>query len=565
MAASAAMALPESLEKVALALDQIHLKDESGTVVMHQTSKPRNPRKGEDPNGIYWFNDAERLHKLYLYCIADVEAERETERLLNQYALSPQEQQLWQLDQVINRRGFAIDLPLVEAAHRIEETGKDRIKAEIAAVTDGVVKSINAKNFAQWFTDHGHPTKTIGKEFIEGLLARDDLDPVVRKVAALRQSGAQQSKLAALLSAVCEDHRIRGSLRFSGTGTRRWAGQLVQPQNFRKPRISPGQVEKAIELIMTGDYHALRAVFDLPLSILADCTRAMVVAAPGHVLFGGDFSAIEDRVGAWISGALQKLADYARFDQTGNYADEPYCILGAAILGINDLSSMHKDHPARKLGKILSLAFQYQGGLPAYRGQDPSGRYSDDEVRKLQKKWRAENSDIVRFWGDIDAATKKAISNPGEYIDDCPPVRLICNGRYLFIELPSGGRLSYPYPRIIFRKNNKGYDEKVVVFRDNGGDPPWSLCKNGYGFYGGCWFENLVSTISRDILAEAIQRLEAAGYRVVLSVHDEILCEGPIGFGNLEEFKQIMTEVPGWAEGLPIAAKCWTGPRFSKG
>lgn len=277
-AAAAAMSLPHTLEDIALALDQIHLKDEAGSTVMQQTSEPRKPRKSEDKDRVYWYEDDERLARLYLYCIDDVESEREAEKLLSPYALSALEQELWLLDQHINRRGFHIDRPLVENAYKIELEAKARIDAELAKVTGGEIRSVNQKNFPDWFTAHGHKTQTVDKHWIAKLLARDDLDPLIRKVAELRQTGASTSKLRSLLAMVCDDDRIRGSLKFCGTGTRRWSGQIAQPQNMRRPRISQEQIDQAIGLIMTGDYDKVRAVFDDVLSVLADCTRSMINA-----------------------------------------------------------------------------------------------------------------------------------------------------------------------------------------------------------------------------------------------------------------------------------------------
>jgi DNA polymerase len=73
-----------------------------------------------------------------------------------------------------------------------------------------------------------------------------------------------------------------------------------------------------------------------------------------------------------------------------------------------------------------------------------------------------------------------------------------------------------------------------------------------------------VSGIARDLLAEAMLRIEAAGYLITLHVHDEIVCEVPEGFGSTEEFIRLMTRKPAWALDLPIAAEAWTGTRYCK-
>jgi DNA polymerase len=130
--------------------------------------------------------------------------------------------------------------------------------------------------------------------------------------------------------------------------------------------------------------------------------------------------------------------------------------------------------------------------------------------------------------------------------------------------LPSGGRIVYPYPRVINTTDRKGRIKQQVVFRDNANNR-WLPCRGGQGFYGGSWFENLIQAIARDILAEALVRLENAGFPVILHVHDEVLCEVPVSFGSLEQFHKIFVRPPVWTDGLPIAAPdCWSGPRFCK-
>ena len=141
----------------------------------------------------------------------------------------------------------------------------------------------------------------------------------------------------------------------------------------------------------------------------------------------------------------------------------------------------------------------------------------------------------------------------------CGRIDLKCTGAFLQLKLPSGRKISYPQPRIIEDKRGK----HRVVFADNAAGQ-FVDCRFGQGAYGGLWTENIVSGIARDLLAEAMLRVEAAGYPIVLHVHDEIVCEVPIGFGSTEEFTRLMTRKPAWALELPIAASAWTGPRYCK-
>ena len=214
---------------------------------------------------------------------------------------------------------------------------------------------------------------------------------------------------------------------------------------------------------------------------------------------------------------------------------------------------------AREKGKVADLAFGYQGGVGAWENSAPDDDPSTEEdIRRYQRAWRNPHPSTVAFWYGIDRVAIAAVRRPGTTFS-CGRFSLASDGTFLRITLPSGRSLSYPFPRLEAGK----YGDPMVVFKDGSGGK-WTDCRFGQGAYGGLWTENIVQAMSRDLLAAAMMRLEAAGYPIVLHVHDEIVAEVPIGFGSLEEFQRIITAVPGWAEGLPIAAKVREGERFSK-
>jgi len=211
----------------------------------------------------------------------------------------------------------------------------------------------------------------------------------------------------------------------------------------------------------------------------------------------------------------------------------------------------------RGTGKTCDLAFGYQGGLNAWRIFEPD-RFTDAEVEQFKQDWRAAHPNIKKFWYAIDRATWEAVRNR-ERVIRCGRLLLKCTGLFLFIKLPSGRKLAYPYPRIEI----EDLQHEVVVFKDASAGQ-WRDCRGGNGAYGGLWTENIVSGIARDLLAAAMLRLEGAGYKIVLHVHDEAVAEVPEDFGSVEEFTRLMIASPSWALGLPIAAKGWTGQRFNK-
>jgi DNA polymerase bacteriophage-type len=218
--------------------------------------------------------------------------------------------------------------------------------------------------------------------------------------------------------------------------------------------------------------------------------------------------------------------------------------------------SFTPESPERRIGKYGDLACGYMGGEAAIERIAP-GIFGKAEREQIKTEWRAAHPKIRNFWYEIDRAAWAAVQNRGDIVR-CGPVAFRCAGAFLLLKLPSGRKLAYPIARTKLIDPQRG----VVLFSDNAAGR-WRDCRDGCGAYGGVWTENVVQAISRDLLADAMLRIETAGYPIVLHVHDEIVAEVPEGFGSTEEFTHIMTRAPSWALTLPIAAKAWTGPRFS--
>jgi DNA polymerase bacteriophage-type len=554
MAMSLACGLPGRLSAVADALELAHRKDAAGERLMHQMAKPRRAHKDENPNSIYWFADEARLNRLYSYCAQDVEVERELYNRLP--PLSQAEQKIWQLSHQINVRGFHIDRTFAEAARKIAEQAGPEIDAEIAEITAGDVVSVNqVARLTAWLQDHGCGLQKLDQKAIAQQLEKgdDELSPPVRRVLQLRQSGAQAAvkKINALLARAGDDDRIRGGFRYHGAATGRWGGEGFQPQNLKRPVVD--DLDAAIAAVATGDYKHVKSLYSRPLAVIGDCSRSMICAAPAKMLIGADFSSIESRVLAWVAGETWKLDSYRRYDATHDPADEPYRVTAAHIFHTTP-NKISDDQ--RKVGKTCDLAFGYMGGVNAWRKFEPD-RFTDDEVKIFNRDWRSTHPEIKRLWYRLDKAAWTAVQKRGRLVR-CGVVRFCCEGAFLQLTLPSGRKISYPQPRII------GDDrEQRVVFTDNALGQ-FQDCRHGQGAYGGTWTENVVSGIARDLLADAMARIEAAGYPIVLHVHDEVVAEVREGFGSTDEFTHLMIRKPSWGLDLPIAAQAWSGNRYSK-
>jgi DNA polymerase len=544
LAAAAATAIPGALDAAAEAMGIPPRKDAEGYRVMRQMARPRKPHRGEDPGGLYWYDDPERRAKLRAYCQRDVEVPRELFRRLP--PLSVNEQALWQLDALINKRGFYVDRELAEAARKIVHEEQAAIDAEVTVVTAGKITSVNQVAKLQAFLlERGLNVTCLTKRSVADVLRHQPAEDV-RRLLELRSEGAQAAarKLDSLIAGMDADQRLRGTLRFHGASTGRWSGSRFQPQNLKKAQSTAD----ALEAVLPGDLEHVRQL-GAPLAIAGDLSRAVIRAAPGQNLIGADFSAVESRVLAWIAGEQWKLETYRRFDRTGDPTLEPYCVTASKIL---KRTVTPDDEAGRAIGKTCDLAFGYGGGLGAWRRFDSSDAYTDQQVEQFKADWRASHSATVRFWRALENGLQKALRS-GESVILGQLAFDFVDGA-LRLTLPSGRRLAYPRAHLELDR----YAMRIV-FKDNarGG---WSDVRGWHGTF----TENVVQAISRDLLAEALQRLEAANYPVVLHCHDEAVCEVPERFGSAEEFLRLMTELPRWAVGLPLAAKAWIRVRYAK-
>jgi DNA polymerase len=328
---ASALALPGKLEKLADVLELSRRKDVAGHRLMLAMSKPRRARKGENADQVHWFDDHERLQRLYAYCMADMESEREL--YVHLQPLSPSEQGVWCLDACINARGFHLDQQLATAAKKLATAAAPEIDTELAEVTGGAVTGVNQiARFQVWLQTQGCILDSLDKKSVAKLLKNELLPPQVRRALELRQDGGQAAvkKIVALLDRVGSGGRVRGSFIYHKASTGRWAGTGPQPQNLKRPEIE--DVEAAITAVATGDYDHVRSLYPRVLSLLGDLGRSLIWAVPGYVLIGADFGAIESRVLAWVAGEEWKLEAYRRYDATRDPRDEPYCILAARML-----------------------------------------------------------------------------------------------------------------------------------------------------------------------------------------------------------------------------------------
>lgn len=540
-------ALPGALDNAATALGIPLQKDREGYKLMRKMSRPLPRRKGDPPDFIRWHDNAKDRKRLQEYCKRDVELERLVYRALP--PLSPSEQALFVLDAVINQRGFHVDVELARAARAIAHAERIAINKEITEITEGEITTVDqVARILAFIRRHGHPISSLSKRSVSGILAHEPGD--AERLLELRRAGARASvrKLDALLASVDADNRLRGTLRFHAASTGRWSGRGYQPQNLKK--VETRDIDAAVDAILAGDMDRIQEL-GAPLTIAGDVSRSIICAAPGHVLIGGDFSAIESRVLAWLAGETWKLEIYRKYDETGDPSLEPYCATATRIL---KRTVTPEDEAGRQIGKTADLALGYGGSLGAWRRFNPNDDRPDGEILQNIADWRRTHPAIAKFWKDMRRAALQAV-HTGQRIK-LDRISFEMETGALRMVLPSSRAISYPQASL---GPGKFEGTREVYFKDNA-KGAWTETGSWYGLL----VENAVQAIARDLLAAAIVRLEAAGYPVVLHVHDEVVCEVPEGFGSAEDFLRLLTVLPDWAEGLPVAARAWTGPRYTK-
>lgn len=310
--------------------------------------------------------------------------------------------------------------------------------------------------------------------------------------------------------------------------------------------MSSNLVEKLDEL--TSKYGA-------PMSLMSDCIRGFIVPDENHVFVAADFSAIEARVLAWLAGEEKIIAIFRGDGKV--YEHEASRMFKVPIDQVNS--------EQRQFGKIANLAFGYGGGKGAF--QRTAKKYgvsvSDAQAEEIKIKWREANKKTVFYWYELEKAAMYAVSTGIK-----KPVGKIffkVIGSALWCTLPSGRKICYMYPKIKEVKTPWGDLKDALVYKRKEEGDTWREIST----YGGKLCENITQAIARDIQAEAMLRVEKSGFPIVLHVHDEIVTEIVNKSEGILRFKlayliKIMTLLPYWAEGLPLAAAGWISNRYQK-
>lgn len=542
--------LPGKLEMLGKVLNLKHQKDMAGHRVMLKWSKPRRASKN---NSDKWCSDPEELERIIQYCIADVESE--TEVFLTLPELSTEEEKIWQMDQKINWRGFTVDRPLVTTVLDMIKEEEDILLKKSDELSCGLFRPTQRAKVLEWFQGENFPLPNLKADTIRDALEKPDVPDDCRTMLKVMQSVGKTSakKYLAFEARSRVDGRIRDHLVYSGTTTRRWAGAGVQVQNL-PARGAIKDFRIALEAIATWDLELVRILFGDPMAAFSGVIRNMIKASPGHELFCADYSAIELRVLFWVAGEMGPLQDL-------HNGQDLYKKLAAIIyrVKLEDVTPAQRD-----VGKRAILGSGYGMGWKKFilTCKQFANIEIEEEVAKTAINVYRETFELVpALWYNLERAAISAVRKPGA-VYSVNKTKWYMSGNFLICELPSGGKLHHYKPQIKGRKTPWGEEKPNLHYWMV--DPftkKWTFDHT----YGGALTENVCSSIARDFMATAMLKLEEKKYKVLFSVHDEVLAERKKGFGKFDEFKDIMTTLPAWGQDCFLKVEGWNDDRYRKG
>ena len=547
-AAGRALGLPEDKRKLS-----------TGKALIRYFCVPCTPTKSNGgrrrnlPN-----HDPARWELFKEYNAQDVTTEMEIERRLSLITVPDWLQRQWETDLLINARGVAVDMEMVNGALEIGATVRERLTQEAVRIS-GLNNPNSVQQLSAWLEQEtGEEVTDLRKDTVAKMIAQAPDIPEVQRMLEIRQELGKTStkKYDAIEQAVCPDGRVRGLLQFYGANrTGRWAGRLVQVQNL--PRTYTQPLELARNLVKQRKLDNLRLIYGSVPDTLSQLIRTAFVASDGNVLVDADFSAIEARVISWLAGEQWRLDVFKTHGKI--YEASASQMFGVPI---ERIKKGNPEYALRQKGKVAELALGYQGGAGALinMGALDMG-IPEDDLPDIVQRWRDTNMRICDLWYKMNSAAVEAISTGcsvgvGRLLVSCE-YDAVHEVEYLTVLLPSGRKLYYNSPQI---GENKWGGPSISYMGMDQTTKKWKRIET----YGGKLVENCVQAVARDCLAQAIENLEAEGLPVVFHIHDEVVIDCRADTATLNDVVDIMSRPIPWAPGLPLNADGWVGGFFKK-
>lgn len=546
------LGFPAALAKAAPAIGVEDLKDKEGKRLINFLCKPiaSGKRKGE-------FRMPDEFHKeyvsMYQYCKQDVRTERSIHKALPRH-LEGKELARAHYILKINRRGLPIDVP---AAQAIAEAIKVDTDAQCERFYDitGLDSPRQVEKYIGWLESNGCAMSNLQADTVTNMLGTPVLKPYVRESLVIRQQVTKTSnaKYNKILGMLCPDNTVKDNLIFNKAATGRLAGSGFQAQN--QPRASVIEPETFIQMFCDRDLDTIRMFYPITMAATG-LIRSMIKAPTGKKFLSGDLKGIEARMTSWVAQEWDILENYKKgIDSYVSSASEMYHVPIAKVTKAQ-----------RQLGKVAVLLGGFGGGYRAIiRGGVNHGlEFSAKEAKVIINDLRRGRPKLVKTWDNFGKAAMYAVLNPGfkTPTDRTKRFHFLCEGSYLYMILPSGRYLSFPFPELreefFFGKLQTNVTAMWVDSYTN----KWSR----RSITGANFFQSAVQASARDVLFHSHDIAEDQDFPLVLSVHDEGLSmvdDEPCF--NIQQYDKMMTDNPTWCQDLPLESDCWEGHRYKKG
>lgn len=530
----ASLGLPLSLEKVGEVLSLNEQKLSEGKRLIRYFCQPCKPTKTNEyrtRNLPHHQLTDWMLFKSYNQ--RDVEVELAIQKKLQRFPLPKKEWDYYHHDQAINDLGILLDMEFVQSAIYCDEQSRQEYLEEAKRIT-GLENPNSPLQLREWLGRNGCVMASLTKAEVSNALK--SAQGPCKRVLELRQELSKSSvkKYEAMQHVAGCDHRARGLIQFYGANrTGRYAGRLIQVQNL--PRNYLNNLDIARSTVKERDISTVEMLFDSTAQTLSELIRTAFIPNEHSRFIVDDFSSIEARILAWLSGETWRQEAFKN-------GKDIYCESASQMFGVPVEKHGANSH-LRQKGKIAELALGYGGSVGALKAMGATTMgLSEEELPSLVDAWRQASPNIVDFWWSVDHCTKETVK--GRLKTQTHGLSFFYESGILFIQLPSGRKLAYCKPRL----GENRFGGESIVYQGIATGNQWAEIES----YGAKFVENIVQGIARDILAETMYRLR--NFQIVMHVHDEIVIEVPESKLSVEEISHIMRQVPRWANGLVLDA-----------
>ena len=520
---------PQGLDFVGKVLKVKTQKDARGKALIKKICKP--PFK----------YTPEELTAFKVYCLDDIETMRDVVKKLPADHLTPEEQAIWIMTQEVNNEGLPVDVGMVRRVTQVLDFAFKKMEKRLALITGQEVTTINQRQrIIGWCADHGVHVENMQKEYLEDLMGSaraETFPPEVREVLKMRLdfSSAAVKKFYKILE-MAHNGRIYDNLIYYKANTGRWAGSGFQAHNMVRDSID--DPEPIIQ--------SFRDTTVLERDVVAEAktlVRPSITAPEGRVLGVADYHSIENVLLAWASGSEDLIELHRRgLDEYKDFATQVFNI---------DYADVTKEQRGFCKPPVLGAGYGLGGkGLQGY-GETLGVSFTRDEADSLIGIYRSSRPKIVNFWYGLRDAAILAVQNPGRVFTYRMCQFKVIKDRtgvvWLTLRLPSNRTLLYNKPLLVEGK----FGLEVTHMGIDSYTRQWKRKKVTPGRF----TENVIQAIARDIMAKGMMELRKEGYRVLLSIHDEAICELDEQQADIQEMCEVMCRLPEWAEGLPLRAE----------